>query len=64
MFALGIAWGNFTFNGTGGKDVTITRQTQFYSRYSTIRLYFAQSGLKPKSITYRLKKEGKTFTDG
>lgn len=64
MFALGIAWGNFTFNGTGGKDVTITRQTQFYSRYSTIRLYFAQSGLKPKSITYRLKNEGKTFTDG
>ena len=64
MFALGIAWGNFTFNGTDGKDVTITRQTQFYSRYSTIRLYFAQSGLKPKSITFRLAKEGKTFTDG
>ena len=64
MFLTGIAWGNFTFNGTGGKDVTITRPNQLYSRFTTVRLYFAQNGLKPKSITFRLVKEGKTFADG
>ena len=64
MFVLGIAWGNYTFNGTGGKDVTISRSTQFYSRYTTIRLYFAQSGLDAKSITFRLTREGETFVDG
>lgn len=64
MFVLGIAWSNFTFNGTGGKPVTIPRTTQFYSRYTTVRLYFAQNGLKPESIRFKLKREGKTFTDG
>ena len=64
LFMTGIAWGNFTFNGTGGKDVTITRSCQLFSRYTTVRLYFAQSGLKPKSITFRLKREGKTIADG
>ena len=57
MFVLGIAWGNYTFNGTGGKDVTVSRKTMFYSRYTTIRLYFGQSGLKPENITFRLTKK-------
>ena len=64
MFVLGIAWGNFTWNGTGGEYVPITRSTPFYSRYTTIRLYFAQNGLKMKDITFKLTKEGKTFVDG
>ena len=64
LFVLGSAWCNFTFNGTGGKDVTITRDGQFFSRYTTARLYFAQGGLKPKNISFKLKKEGKTFIDG
>ncbi|MBR5089894.1 MAG: glycoside hydrolase family 3 protein, partial [Ruminiclostridium sp.] len=64
MFVLGMAWGNFTFNGTGGKPVTITRNTQLFSKYSTIRLFFAQSGLKLRDITFRLKNEGKTVIDG
>ncbi|MBO6230927.1 MAG: glycoside hydrolase family 3 protein [Ruminiclostridium sp.] len=63
MFVIGIPWGTFTFNGTGGKPVTVTRQTQFYSRYTTVRLYFGQSGLKPESITFKLKREGKTFAN-
>ena len=57
MFVLGIAWGNYTWNGTSGKDMTITRSTSFYSRYTTIRLYFAQSGLDLKDITFRLTKK-------
>jgi beta-glucosidase len=64
MFVLGMAWGTFTWNGTGGKDVPVTRSTQFFSRFTTIRLFFAQGGLKPKSITFKLTKEGRTFTDG
>lgn len=64
MFVIGIPWGTFTFNGTGGKPVTVRRDTQFYSRYTTVRLYFAQSGLSPDNITFTLKKEGKTFVDG
>ncbi len=64
MFVLGIAWGNFTFNGTGGEFVQITRNTQFYSRYTTIRLYFAQGGLTLKDIRFRLTREGETFVDG
>ena len=64
MFVLGIAWGNFTWNGTGGEFVPITRSTHLYSRYTTIRLYFAQSGLRMKDITFKLTKEGKTFVDG
>ena len=64
MFVLGMAWGTFTFNGTGGKPFTITKGTQFFSRFTTIRLYSAQGGLKPKDITFRIKKEGKTFADG
>ena len=63
MFVTGIAFGTFTFNGTGGKSVTITRNTQLYSHYTTIRLYFAQNGLKPESIRFTLKREGKTFAD-
>ena len=64
LFVLGMAWCNFTFNGTGGKDFKITREGQFFSRYTTVRLYFAQGGLKPKNINFKLKKEGKTFVDG
>ena len=63
MFVLGIACGNFTWNGTGGEYVPISRSTQMYSRYTTVRLYFAQSGLKLKDITFKLTREGKTFAD-
>lgn len=63
MIVTGIPWGSFTFGGTDGKPVTKKIDTQFYSRFTTIRLFFAQGGLKPESITFRLTKEGKTFAD-
>ena len=64
MIVTGIPWGSFTFGGTDGKPVTRKIDTQFYSRFTTIRLYFAQGGLKTENITFRLTKEGKTFADG
>ena len=63
MFILGLPCGNFTFNGTGGKPMTVVKKTQIFSRYTTVRLYFAQNGLKPESLTFRLKREGKTFAN-
>lgn len=64
MIVTGIPWGSFTFGGTDGKLVTRKIDTQFYSRFTTIRLYFAQGGLKAESIRFRLTKEGRTFADG
>ncbi len=64
LFTLGTACGNFTWNGTNGEYVPITRKTPLFSRFSTVRMYFAQSGLKLKDIRFRLVREGKTFIDG
>ena len=54
MFSMGTPNGTFTFNGTGGKPVTITKKFPMFSRYTAIRLYFAQSGLKLHSIRFTL----------
>ena len=54
MFIMGTACGTFTWNGTGGKDVTFTREVAAFSHFSTVRLYFSQSGLKIKNITFEL----------
>lgn len=52
LFATGIACGTFTWNGTGGKLVPLSRSTQFFSRFTAIRLYFGGSGLKLGSIRF------------
>lgn len=57
LFATGIACGTFTWNGTAGKPVSISRNTQFFSRYTAIRLYFGGSGLKLSNIRFELLKE-------
>ncbi len=64
LFTLGTACGNFTWNGTNGNYVSITRNSPLFSRFSTVRLYFAQSGLILKDIRFKLVREGKTFIDG
>lgn len=55
-FNNGTVCATFTFNGTDGKTVSLSKDVWMHSRFNTIRLYFAQSGLKTESITYRLKK--------
>ncbi len=45
VFCMGTACGTFTWNGTGGKPVSYSGSTYLFSRYTTVRLYFAQGGL-------------------
>lgn len=52
LFSLGTASGTFTWNGTQGKPVSYAKEVPFFSHFTTIRLYFAQSGLKMHSITF------------
>ena len=44
--------GVFTWNGTGGKWVTQTKRILLHSKFSTIRLYFAESGVKLGKIKF------------
>ena len=50
MFFQGIPMAGFTFNGTGGKDVTITKEIPLVTRFSICRLFVAANGLKLKQI--------------
>lgn len=52
LFTLGTVAANFTWNGTGGKPVEIVKQANFFSAYTHVRLYFAQSGLKLHSVKF------------
>lgn len=54
LFSMGTANGTFTFNGTSGKPVSISKQLPLFSHFTSIRLYFAQSGLKVHRIGFRL----------
>ncbi len=52
LFCVGTACGTFTFNGSDGEAVSITKETPMYSRFNTLRLYFAQNGLTLHTITF------------
>lgn len=52
VFSMGTASGTFTWNGTGGKPVSFSGSTFMFSRYTTIRLYFAQGGLDLKDVRF------------
>ena len=57
MFFQGIPMAGFTFNGTKGKEVTITKDIPLFTRFSICRLFVAANGLKLKEI--RIKYTGK-----
>lgn len=57
LFSLGTAVGTFTFNGTGGKAVSMEKETPMFSRFTTFRIYFAQNGLDLHSIRFELTDE-------
>lgn len=46
--------GTYTFNGTGGKKVTLSRECMLFMPNHYIKLYFGQSGLTLHSITFEL----------
>lgn len=54
LFSMGTAVGTFTFNGTGGKAVSMEKETPMFSRFTTFRMYFAQNGLDLHSIRFEL----------
>lgn len=57
LFSLSTVCAGFTFNGTDGESSSVTRETSFFSRYSTLRLFFAQSGLDVKSIEFNFVRD-------
>ena len=57
LFCMGTPSGTFTWNGTGGKPVSFTKRVPVFSRYTAVRLYFAQSGLSMESVRFTLVSE-------
>lgn len=57
VFSMGTASGTFTWNGTGGRPVSFSGDTYMFSRYTTIRLYFAQGGLDLRDMRFRRLEE-------
>ena len=45
VFVMGTACGTFTWNGTNGAPVSFSGRVFMFSRYTTVRFYFAQGGL-------------------
>lgn len=56
IFLMGTASGTFTWNGTNGKPVSLEDRVPMFSRFTAVRLYFAQSGLDLHSIKFELIK--------
>lgn len=54
LFSLGTAYGTFTWNGTNGLPVSHRIDIPLFSRYTNLRLFFAQGGLDIHSIRFRL----------
>lgn len=56
IFSMGTASGTLTWNGTNGVPQKRSTDIPMFSRFTTIRLYFAQNGLELKSIDFELVK--------
>ncbi len=52
LFSVGSACGSFIWNGTGGKPVSLSKEINVFSRFTSSRLHFAANGLKLISISY------------
>lgn len=61
LFAMGTASGTFTWNGTDGQPVSYYKEIPMFSRFTAIRLYFAQNGLDLHSIEFKLAKEAENL---
>ncbi len=57
LFIMGIPIASFTFNGSGGKDVTITKKISFRTRFYVSRLLCAENGLNLKDIRFKFLSE-------
>lgn len=52
LFTMGTANAVFTWNGTGGKAVSYSCEIPMFSHFTSVRMYFAQSGLDMISIDF------------
>ena len=53
---MGTASGTYTWNGTNGESVGITKRAPIFSHFTAVRLYFAQNGLELHKIKFVLDK--------
>ena len=56
LFYNGKVYGVYTFNGTGGKDVTIDRDVFVHTRHTVFKLFVPVKGIKLKSIRFMFLK--------
>ncbi len=56
LYLMGSPCGTMTWSGTEGKPVTYSTESPMFSRYTSVRLYFAQSGLDLHNVTFELIK--------
>lgn len=57
FFKMGIPEASFIFTGSGGKDVSITKELLCWERFQISRLFVGCNGLKLKSISFKLKEK-------
>ena len=62
VFAMGTASGTMTWNGTGGALVTHSARIPMFSKFTTMRLYFAQNGLDLISMEFVKEEDLKSLT--
>ena len=62
VFAMGTASGTMTWNGTGGALVTHSARIPMFSKFTTMRLYFAQNGLDLVSMEFVKEEDLKSIT--
>ncbi len=53
LYYTGVPFLTYTFNGSGGKDVTITKSMDFHNRMAVIRLNVAKNGLNLDRIEFK-----------
>lgn len=53
LFYQGIPIASFVFNGSNGKEVTITKNAKCINRFCVNRLFVASNGLKLKEISFK-----------
>ncbi|MBQ5431714.1 MAG: glycoside hydrolase family 3 protein [Lachnospiraceae bacterium] len=63
LFIQNIPVANFSFHGTGGEDMTIDTDILVHTKYETVRIFFAGSGLEAKELRFQLTKPESEITE-
>ena len=61
LFYQGIPIAGFVFNGSNGKEVTLTKVTKLINRFCVNRLFVASNGLKLKEIKFKYLNDDRSF---